>query len=286
MSWKGSVRRVLNSGLEPAGFCMKRFMPELRCREMESQRVRQRQLIHYRNVLTQALTDHGAMIENFPSDDEVGAFADVLLTCPIRQDGGGGGFSAGILLWTLAKAIKPDLVIESGVFRGFSTWVLRQACPQAKQYAFDITFVERQRVEDGVAYHSADWMTVDLSANMAGGSLVYFDDHVDQWRRIREAAHRGFTYLIFDDSLPSTALHNDGFAAVPTIDMLFEPELTHGEQISWRTECGAFSYRFDENEAAATRSLVATHVRLPDLRYVFGYAPANLTLVVLARPKR
>lgn len=112
-------------------------------------------------------------------------------------------------------------------------------------------------------------------------SLIYFDDHQDQWRRVREAAARGFKYLIFDDNLPVTALCNDGEAAVPTIDMLFDPLLSDGQTIDWRTECGTLTHRFDGNAANETRSLVADHFRLPDLRLLFGYAPANLTFVVL-----
>ena len=104
-------------------------------------------------------------------------------------------------------------------------------------------------------YHERDWMTLDLqAAPRMTPALIYFDDHVDQWRRVREAAARGFRYLIFDDSLPSLALHNDGWAAAPTIDMLFEDGLGDGEEIHWRTECGPFSYRHDTQLAAQTRS--------------------------------
>ena len=97
-----------------------------------------------------------------------------------------------------------------------------------------------------------------------------------QWGK---ASARGFRYLIVDDSLPSQALHNDGLAPVPTVDMPFEDGLADGEEIRWRTECGAFAYRHDAPRAAQTRARVRRHVRLPDLRFVFGYAPANLILV-------
>lgn len=186
-----------------------------------------------------------------------------------------------MLLWTLARAIAPSLVVESGTFRGFTTWVLRQAAPQARQYAFDISFAERQRVEPGVIYHEQDWMNLPLDCPAQTPALIYFDDHVDQWRRIREAAARGFRYLVFDDSLPSTALHNDGWAAAPTVDMLFETDIADGEEIRWRTECGPFTYRYDAAQAAETRVLIRHHVRLPDLRFVFGFTPANLVLVEL-----
>ena len=89
----------------------------------------------------------------------------------------------------------------------------------------------------------------------------------------------------FADSLPSTALHNDGHAAAPTVDMLFEDGLEDGEEIRWRTECGRFICRYHAHAAEETRALVLKWGRLPDLRFTFGYAPANLVLLKLAYPE-
>jgi len=279
MSWKAAVRRNINRGLEPAGFTLRRFLPEMAVRSMESTSVRQRQIAAFRQALAQSLVDFPELDVGLLQDTDIAAFAAELPRCPVHQDTGGGGFSAAMLLWAIGRMLKPELVVESGVFRGFTTWVFRQASPQARQYAFDISFAERQRIETGVEYHERDWMSVPLQAPGGASALIYFDDHVDQWKRIREAAERGFRYLVFDDSLPSTALHNDGWAAAPTVDMLFEDGLTDGEEIRWRTECGPFRYRHEAKLAAATRALVKTHVRLPDLRFVFGYNAANLMLV-------
>ena len=283
MSWKAQSRRLINRVLEPAGFTLRRFQPEMRVREMISPQVRARQIEVFRAAMAQSLAAFPELAQRLPPEVDIRSFTEALPHCPVTQDTGGGGFSAAVLLWTIARAIAPSLVVESGTFRGFTTWVLRQAAPQARQYAFDISFAERQRVEPGVIYHEQDWMNLPLDCPAQTPALIYFDDHVDQWRRIREAAARGFRYLVFDDSLPSTALHNDGWAAAPTVDMLFETDIADGEEIRWRTECGTFAYRYDEAQAVATRALVRKHVRLPDLRFVFGYTPANLNLVVLKR---
>jgi hypothetical protein len=281
MSWKAEARRLINRSLEPTGFTLRRFLPEMAARSMESTSVRQRQIAAFRQELAQSLVDFPELDVGILQETDIAAFAAELPRCPVHQDTGGGGFSAAMLLWVIGRMLKPELVVESGVFRGFTTWVFRQASPQARQYAFDISFAERQRVETGVEYHEHDWMSVPLQAPGGASALIYFDDHVDQWRRIREAAARGFRYLVFDDSLPSTALHNDGWAAAPTMDMLFESDIADGEEIRWRTECGPFTHRYDAAQATETRALVRHHVRLPDLRFVFGYAPANLVLVAL-----
>ena len=284
MSWKAQARRLINRSLEPAGFTLRRFQPEMRFREMLSPEVQARQTSAFHAAISQSLTNFPGLTKRLPPEADIQAFVHTVPQCPVAQDTGGGGLSAAVLLWTIARAIDPALVVESGTFRGFTTWVLRQAAPQARQYAFDISFAERQRVETGVEYHEHDWMSVPLQAPSGTSALIYFDDHVDQWRRIREAAARGFRYLVFDDSLPSTALHNDGWAAAPTVDMLFETDITDGEEIRWRTECGPFCLRYDAAQARATRDLIRHHVRLPDLRFVFGYAPANLVMLELLQP--
>ena len=192
MSWKARLRRVINSGLEPAGFTLQRFQPEIHSRAMESEAVRDRQIVAYREAMKLALSEYPELSKNIPGKKETEVFIRNLVTCPVNQVSGGGGFSAAVLLWTLGKAISPEMVVESGVFRGFTTWVLRQACPDAQQYAFDISFAERKRVEAGVKYHETDWVNIPVVADSSTRSLAYFDDHVDQWRRIREAAERGF----------------------------------------------------------------------------------------------
>ncbi|KAG6474423.1 hypothetical protein ZIOFF_068358 [Zingiber officinale] len=40
------------------------------------------------------------------------------------------GFDHCFGLWFMARWLKPDLMIESGAFKGHSTWVLRQAMPE------------------------------------------------------------------------------------------------------------------------------------------------------------
>ena len=281
MNLRSVVRRILERVLEPNGLSLRAYQPEMTVRATLSPRMQSRQRIQYRAELAQSLADFPELRDAIPSDEEIGGFIATLQTSPIQQLGGGGSFSAGLLLWTLTKALKPACIVESGVFRGFTTWVLRQSQPNARQFAFDISFSERRRVESCVQYREHDWMQSEVRLAAGEPGLIFFDDHMNQWQRISEAAQRGFRYLIFDDSLPAQALCNDGLAAAPTIDMLFDDSLVDGEEIRWRTECGEFHYCHSVLQAQQTRELVSARVRLPDLRYVFGYAPANLTLVRL-----
>ncbi|HXF08261.1 MAG TPA: hypothetical protein VNK45_07035 [Candidatus Acidoferrales bacterium] len=190
MSWKAQARRMINRVLEPAGFTLRHFQPEMRFREMISPQVRMRQIEAFLAAMTESLANFPELASQLPSAAQIRTFTEALPRCPVAQDTGGGGFSAAMLLWTIARAIEPALVVESGTFRGFTTWVLRQAVPQARQYAFDISFAERQQLEEGVSYHEHDWMDLPLNCPAQTTALIYFDDHVDQWQRIREAAPR------------------------------------------------------------------------------------------------
>lgn len=279
---KAALRIRLNRILEPHGFLVGRFQPETVVRRMLSPTLQVRQLKHLRRGLAAALTEFSPLRLDTIEDKEIAAFLDALATCPVRQQSGGSGVNAALILWLLTRAIQPTLVVESGVLRGFTSWVLRQAAPEAEIHSFDISFSELQWRSRNVRYHEADWMTVDLKSLSRDRGLVFFDDHVDQWRRVREAAARGFRYLVLDDNLPAHALHGDGKAACPTLDMLFDDELQDGELIEWRTECGVFSFRHDRALALATRRLIGRHARLPSMHLCTGYLPANLTLVEIA----
>lgn len=281
MRVKSAVRRLIERALEPNGLSLRAYHPEIKVRATLSPGMQHRQRMQYRLELMQSLADFPELRDTLPPDEEIKDFIAALSTSPIQQAGGGSSFSAAILLWTLTRALRPSCIVESGVFRGFTTWVLRQAQPYAQQFAFDISFAERQRIEAGGVYHEHDWMHSPVRLAYGEAGLIFFDDHMSQWQRIREAAQRGFRYLVFDDNLPAQALCNDGLAAAPTIDMLFDDSLADGEELHWRTECGEFHYRHSMLQAQQTRKLVSAQVRLPDLRYVFGYAPANLTLVRL-----
>ncbi|KAG6514073.1 hypothetical protein ZIOFF_024412 [Zingiber officinale] len=68
----------------------------------------------------------------------------------------GMGFDHSFGLWFMARWLKPDLMIESGAFKGHSTWVLR-----------------------------VDWGSVLMKRGISDLSqvLVFFDDHQNELKR-------------------------------------------------------------------------------------------------------
>lgn len=53
-------------------------------------------------------------------------FVPIYETRPIKNNMYGMGFDHSFGLWFMARWLKPDLMVESGAFKGHSTWVLRQ----------------------------------------------------------------------------------------------------------------------------------------------------------------
>ena len=59
---------------------------------------------------------------------------------PIKKNIHGMNFPHMFAFFFILKKIKPKVVIESGVFRGQSSWLIQQACPNAKIISIDIDY--------------------------------------------------------------------------------------------------------------------------------------------------
>lgn len=125
-------------------------------------------------------------------------------------------------LYYWVREIAPKLIIESGTWRGFSTWVMRQAAPEAKIISLDPIFslgycLDATKIGNG--YWPADLERIGTDFSCAGfefitkpqPSLVLFDDHQHKIHRLQQAIQKGFQHIIFDDNLPGQATHKTFF---------------------------------------------------------------------------
>ena len=280
MRLKKFIGQNSNRFLEKMGYSIRQFHPEIITRRMHSEHILNKQIQVFKKELDIAIS---GLFQDFDmtnlTEREIRDFMNLLPMCPVHQQGGGGGFNSAMLLWAISRLVAPKLVVESGVHKGFGTWVLRQAVPNAEIHSFDISFAQLRYCSQQVCYHEQDWNTYDLQISTEIPSLCYFDDHVSQWERLIQANQRGFRYALFDDNLPIMCLHSDGQTAFPTIDMLWDETLSDGEEINWQTECGEFSFIYYTDQAEKVRKLIKNYARLPQLHFTFGYNPANLTLI-------
>ncbi|KAG1335060.1 putative DNA-directed RNA polymerase subunit beta-like [Cocos nucifera] len=145
-------------------------------------------------------------------------FVPIYETRPIENNKDGMGFDHSFGLWFMTRWLKPDLMIESGVFTGHSTWVLRQAMPNAP-----IISILRQHPEDylgeGLAYvdknstyfplmdfgdfENLNWEILIMEKHGISDFsqvLVFFNDHQSHLKRLKQALKAGFQHIIFDNN--------------------------------------------------------------------------------------
>lgn len=227
-----------------------------------------------RDLAAAGLDPDGAVLE------QVRAFWALIPTAPVRQRRGGSGFNRALQFYVAMRALRPDFVIESGVFRGLTTWVIRQACPQAQIFCHDPDLSGLQYRDRLARYSTADWSTADWSLLDPARTVAFFDDHVAQGRRVVEAQARGLTRLLFDDDAAAHRIHAHGGPAHPTIAMITGPERSP-EPIRWTRNGRHFEQPVDDALVRQAAGLILRSHAFDDLHRATGYSPARLTSVTL-----
>ncbi|KAF9690120.1 hypothetical protein SADUNF_Sadunf01G0162900 [Salix dunnii] len=144
-------------------------------------------------------------------------FVPIYESRPIKNNMYGMGFDHSFGLWFIARWLKPDLMIESGAFKGHSTWVLRQAMPDTPIISLSPRHPEKYLKKgpayvdgnctyfagkDFVDFGSIDWKTVMKKHGITDLSrvLIFFDDHQNELKRVKQALNAGFRHLVFEDN--------------------------------------------------------------------------------------
>jgi hypothetical protein len=144
-------------------------------------------------------------------------FVPIYETRPIKNNMYGMGFDHSFGLWFVARWLKPDLMIESGAFKGHSTWVLRQAMPNTKIISLSPRHPEKYLKKgpayvdgnctylagkDFIDFGSVDWGKLLRNHGISDLSrvLVFFDDHQSELKRLKQASIVGFRHIIFEDN--------------------------------------------------------------------------------------
>jgi len=110
-------------------------------------------------------------------------------------------------------------VFEVGVWRGFSTWLIEQAAPDAELHSLDPMFMlepylSRWKVgriyRSGTAHYSCDDFSCAPIAETVRGHarpLAFFDDHQNKLPRLRQCRAAGIRDIIFDDNMAEPGTH-------------------------------------------------------------------------------
>lgn len=135
---------------------------------------------------------------------EVKIFCDLYDNRPIKNNIGGMMFNHAFALYFILKKTKPDLVIESGVFKGQSTWLIEKTVPSAKLICLDIDLTKRVYISKKAQYSNLDFKFHDFS-KIPENTLVLFDDHVNHIERIKEANYFKIKNIVLEDNYSSNS---------------------------------------------------------------------------------
>ena len=139
---------------------------------------------------------------------------------PVKEHESGFGYNEGVFLFTILKIINPEIVIESGVMKGFTSYLIDAATNNnCKIFCYDINFSNK-------IFNSskAKYINSDISKNIPSMGhkkvVALWDDHTSQLDRLKFSQEHKIVYNFFDDDLSFLNLHSDGWPPVPTISML------------------------------------------------------------------
>ena len=133
---------------------------------------------------------------------EIETFSKVYENRPIKNNKGGMKFPHAFALYFILKKTKPSLVIESGIFKGQSTWLIENTLPEANIICIDIDLSKRVYISKKAKYSNSDFRFQNFS-QIPENTLVLFDDHVNHLDRIKQAYFFGIKNVVLDDNYKS-----------------------------------------------------------------------------------
>ncbi len=137
--------------------------------------------------------------------DYVDGFLEIYEKRPIKENSGG-TLSVNLFhLYYIVKKLKPSRVIESGVFKGQTTWLINELLPDTKIVGIE-PFLHQVTYEGkNTKYITTDFLNITndfIPRDVAKDTLIIFDDHQDAYQRIMHAHKLGFKKFYFDDNYP------------------------------------------------------------------------------------
>lgn len=108
-------------------------------------------------------------------------------------------------LYFLLKKLRPSVVIESGVWNGQSTKLIRETLEDVKIISLDPRPIEGY-IDENTTYYVGDtfkdFKDLDLSSSDMNNVLCFFDDHQNQAQRLVQCIDKKVKHVFFNDNYP------------------------------------------------------------------------------------
>ena len=120
---------------------------------------------------------------------------------PIKDNKGGMFFGNMFGLYYFLRKIRPKFVIESGVYKGQTSWLIETVLPNSKILSLDPDLSQREYNSKKIKYSNIDCKYQNFK-NIPKNSLAFFDDHQNQIERLMQSKWLGVKNVVFDDNYP------------------------------------------------------------------------------------
>jgi len=118
---------------------------------------------------------------------------------PIKNNIGGMQYPHMFAVYCILKKIKPSFVIESGIYKGQSTWLIEKILPKVKILSIDIDMSNLIYKSKKAKYSTIDFSKQDFK-KLPKNTLAFFDDHQNALERVLQCRKFGIKNLIYEDN--------------------------------------------------------------------------------------
>tara|TARA_X000000950_G_scaffold99350_1_gene125709 strand:+ start:1787 stop:2656 length:870 start_codon:yes stop_codon:yes gene_type:complete len=126
-------------------------------------------------------------------------FDELYAKRPIKKNIGGMQYPHMFATYCFLKKINPSFVIESGVHRGQSTWLIEKTLPKAKILSIDIDLSKLKYRSKKAKYSFIDFSKQNFK-KIPKNTLAFFDDHQNALNRILQCKKLDIKHLIYEDN--------------------------------------------------------------------------------------
>ena len=194
---------------------------------------------------------------------------------------GGMGYNNGLVCFCFIKSFSPEIVVESGIFRGFTTYLIDNAISDKSLIkAFDISLLNIEWRSRKAEYFESDINDIELNF-FNKKTLALFDDHVSHYDRLKYCLDNEIQYVILDDDVSIEIVHSDGWPPIPTANMVFNYEnIPH--KFEWNSN-GKVGRADISNLDCDSIIQKYKYIKMPELFKYTGYMNSSVTSFIVRR---
>jgi len=143
------------------------------------------------------------------SKDKLDEFQEQIYDKTFLNNSGGMGIPDLFTLYLALNCLKPKIVVESGVWNGVSTKLIRKTLPEVNIICLDPREIPKYGYKDDnpkTTYYTGrsfkDFKDVDLSQYNSDEIFCFFDCHQSALDRLIQCRKKGVKHTFFNDNYP------------------------------------------------------------------------------------